>query len=201
MRNYSAWQRRFLEESHDPRSQDRSAVGDHGRFLAGLRYYLDKRPFRLMGGCMPFSPRVVRKSTDENESCHHCGELAEQGLFGSPTFVTGRGVSEVYLYPLCRVCFEVDAATIEAQAKGYRFTHISPFKEGTRLAHYFGSRCPCGRPSLQFRRPARNDKYSGWCNKCVKEARMLDKLMAESRMLGRLIQTIKQESKNGTQHQ
>lgn len=93
------------------------------------------------------------------------------------------------LIQCCRECFEIEAAELEADDEGRRWTAIS---SGTQEYHcYYGNRCACGctKPaSLEF------------CVKCWKEYRMLGKHEADIKFNRRLINQLKEMARDGKKH-
>lgn len=88
------------------------------------------------------------------------------------------------------MCFEIDAAELEADDNRWRWTAIACGIEGYDC--YYGSRCACG-----CTKPASLD----FCVKCWREYRMIGKNEADVKFNRRLINQLKELMKNGKKHQ
>lgn len=93
------------------------------------------------------------------------------------------------LIQCCHVCFHIEAAELEADDNGWRWTAIA---SGTPEYHcYYGDRCACG-----CTKPSTLD----FCIKCWREYRMLGKHEADIKFNRRLINQLKEMAKNGKKH-
>lgn len=114
------------------------------------------------------------------DSCFYCDKSiakSEDGFFIPLSKIRRRGVLITQAVQVCSTCHGIEVALLEAAGARRRFTEVD-----------CKNRCACG---------AVAHTKLGWCVRCWKDYRMLEKQEADARFNRRLINQLKEEMKNG----
>ena len=118
-------------------------------------------------------------------NCRICYRKSDNDSFGTPHHVGKRGVNEVHVYSLCKICFDMDLAISEAHSEQLRFTEIGVGIDG--INSYNGNRCACGCVTHTFLKR---------CIQCSKDHRMLTAMQQEKKFIDRLLKDLRAEIKS-----
>ena len=110
-------------------------------------------------------------------------------IWGRPTTCPVKrrpGVIGIRVFRICENCQHYDAAEVEAEKDGGRFT---PIGTGIGEEGFNSARCHCG--------AVRHERL-GYCIPCSKDIRMLDQKQREAKLLSQVLTELRREIKKQT---